>query len=140
MLDRVIGQPDHPSNQGLPQVTRMWIFRRSALKPPIEPWESWMTLKFLAPAAMIAAILVGYEAHAESCKVESASPAGQWKFIRAYDADTGKVVFQQALNGGDSRPVTVSGERVRVDYKLPGHTVYQTGAVAPCKGGNSVKT
>jgi hypothetical protein len=96
--------------------------------------------KILALVAAIAAILVAHEARAESCKVESTSPPGQWKFIRAFDADTGKVVYQQAINGGDSKPVTVSGERVRVDYKLPGHTVYQTGTVAPCKGGNTVKT
>ncbi len=96
--------------------------------------------KILAATVIIAAILVGQEARAENCKVESTSPPGQWKFIRAYDADTGKIVFQQAINGGDSKPITVSGERVRVDHKLPGHTVYQTGTVAPCKGGNTVKT
>ena len=96
--------------------------------------------KILAAAAIIAASLVGHEARAESCKVESASQPDQWKFIRVYDADTGKIVYQQAINGGDSKPVTVSGERVRVDYKLPGHTVYQTGTVAACKGGNTVKT
>jgi len=98
-----------------------------------------MTLKPVALFA-IAALLVESAALAESCKVQSTSPPGQWKFVRAYDPDTNEVVLRQAINGGDSKPVTVAGDHVRVEYKLPGHTRYQPAVVAPCKDGNVVRT
>jgi len=98
-----------------------------------------MTLKPVALFA-IAALLVESGALAESCQVQSASQPGQWKFVRAYDPDTGKVVLQQPINGGDSKEVTVAGDHVRVEYKLPGHTHYEAGVVSPCKGGNVVRT
>ena len=88
----------------------------------------------------VAALLGERPAHGESCTLQSASPPGQWKFVRAYDPETGSIVLQQAVNGGDSKPVTVSGERVKVEYKLPGQTRYQPAVVSPCKGGNTVRT
>jgi hypothetical protein len=96
----------------------------------------------LKPVALftIAMLLGEGGALAESCKVQSSSPPGQWKFVRAYDPDTGAVVLRQAINGGDSKSVTVSGRHVRVESKLPGHTHYQPAVVASCKGGNTVRT
>jgi hypothetical protein len=72
--------------------------------------------------------------------VENSSAPGSWKFVRAYDADTGEVVLRKAINGGDSAKVTVSGTTARIEYKLAGHTRYQTAIIAACKGGNTLRT
>ena len=97
-----------------------------------------MTHKLLVLVA-IAALSAESPALAKSCRIQSTDPPGQWKFFRAYDADTGAVVLRQAINGGDSKPVTVSGRRVRVETKLPGHTRYQPAVVVACTGGNTIK-
>lgn len=75
---------------------------------------------------------------AESCRIQNASAAGLWKFIRAYDPETGHVVLRQAVNGQDSKPATVTGSTIRVEYKLAGHTHYHSAKVVTCKGGNTV--
>jgi hypothetical protein len=98
-----------------------------------------MTLKAVVLFA-IAALLGESGALAGSCRIQSTNPPGQWKFVRAYDPDNGTIVLRQAINGGDSKQVTVSGHHVRVESKLPGHTHYHSGPVAPCKGGNIVRT
>ena len=98
-----------------------------------------MTLKHLALAG-IAVLLVESEALAESYKIQSTNPPGQWKFVRVYDPDTGSIVLGKSINGGDSKTVTVSGERVKIESKLPGHTDYQGAFLAPCKYGNTIRT
>jgi hypothetical protein len=97
-----------------------------------------VSTKVLTLAGIIAVLIHG-EAFAESCNIQSTRPPGEWKFVRVYDADTGAIVLRQAINGGVNKQVVVSGERVRVDSKLPGDMDYRTGAVALCKGGNIVK-
>ncbi len=87
----------------------------------------------------LASVLACSGARAETCKIESTRPHGDWTFVKVFDADTGTVVLQKAIIGGASNEVTVSGTRVRVDSKLAGGKHYKPGAVATCKGGNSVK-
>jgi len=45
----------------------------------------------------------------------------------------------QAIKAGDSRPVEVTGDKIRVDWKMPGDRNYRAGSVALCKAGNFVK-
>jgi len=84
------------------------------------------------------ALLGENAASAETCKVRNHRAPGDWTFVHVYDVDTGHVVLRQAINGGDSKEVTVSGHRARVDQKPAGHRQYKTGAIAVCKGGNTV--
>jgi hypothetical protein len=98
-----------------------------------------MNIKPLALAGL-AFLFIEAQALAETCNVQVTGPEGQWKFVHVYDVATGEIVLRQAIKSGDSKPVTVSGDKVRVDWKLPGYTDYRTGAVLPCKGGNTVTT
>ena len=91
-------------------------------------------------ALVAAAMLAPSTALADTCKVQNSSPPGLWKFVRAYDADTGKEVLRRTINGGDSVEVTVTGSRIRVEYKLAGHRHYLPGVVATCKDGNTLRT
>ena len=86
------------------------------------------------------AVLVPSTAFADSCKVQNSSPPGQWKFVRVYDADTGQIVLRQAINGGDSKDVTLTGTRARVEYKLAGDAQYHSATIETCKAGSVLKT
>jgi hypothetical protein len=97
-----------------------------------------MGLKTIVFGVAIAVVVAG-EALAETCNIQSRRAPGEWKFVKVYDADTGEIVYQQAVSGGVNKQVTVSGQRVRIDSKLPGYIDYEAGAVALCKGGNTVK-
>jgi hypothetical protein len=88
----------------------------------------------------LVALGTGSEAIAGTCNVQSTRAPGHWKFIKVYDVDTGKVVLQKVFNGGEHREVVVRGERVRVDWKLPGGKDYKPGAVVICKDGNTVRS
>jgi hypothetical protein len=96
--------------------------------------------KWLRFSIAVTALLVPSTALAESCKVQNSNAAGQWKFVRVYDADTGQVVLRQAINGGDSKDVTVSGTRARVEYKLAGDAQYHSATIGTCKAGSVLKT
>ena len=52
--------------------------------------------------------------------MQNASAPGAYKFVRVHDADSGAVVLRKAINGGDSVELTVSGGRVRIEFKQPG--------------------
>jgi hypothetical protein len=93
----------------------------------------------LTMLATVAALFLESGAVAGTCKIETARPAGEWTFVQVHDADTGEIVLQKAIMGGTSRDVTVKGERVRVDSKLPGATQYKAGTVSVCKDGNVVR-
>lgn len=94
---------------------------------------------FYLSAIAIAAFLNPAEAFAGNCNIESTRAPGEWKFVKVYDADNGEMVLRQVVSGGDLHEVVVSGERVQVDWKLPGDIDYRTGTVALCKGGNNIK-
>jgi hypothetical protein len=87
----------------------------------------------------IAALLSGSAPLELTCKLQSKSPAGEWRFFRVYDASTGEVLLRQAVNGGDRKTIYSKHDQVRVESKLPGHTVYQPSTFAPCKGGNTIE-
>ena len=93
----------------------------------------------LVAAAALGILLAESAAVAGRCKVQNAKPAGQWTFVQVYDTDTSHVVLRQAIDGVDTKNVTVSGHRVRVDHKLAGHRNYKQGTVAVCKDGNVIK-
>lgn len=93
----------------------------------------------LVAAAALGLLLVESGAVAGTCKVKNSKPAGHWTFVQVYDADTNNVVLRQAINGGDTKNVTVSRHSVRVDHKFAGQRQYKTGAVAACKDGNTIK-
>jgi len=88
---------------------------------------------------LVAMVLAESAAVAESCKIENGGPPDEWRFVQVYDVDRGQIVLGKAIKSGDSKEVTVSGQRVRVDHKLPGGTAYATGPVVICKGGNSIR-
>ena len=85
-----------------------------------------------------AALLGEGVALAGNCKVRNSRAPGDWTFVHVHDVDTGQIVMRQAINGGDSKNVTVSGRRVRIDQKPAGHRQYKTGAITVCKGGNTI--
>ena len=93
----------------------------------------------LVTLAGIAALMTAGQALAGTCEIESTRAAGEWTFVRVLDVDTGKIVLQRAIKGGDHYKVEVSQNRVRVDSKLPGGTAYGTGTVVTCKGGNRIR-
>jgi len=97
-----------------------------------------MTFRSLVLFAAVA-LLGETGAFAESCKVQSSHPRGQWKFIRVYDPATGAIVLGQAVNGGDIKTVTVRGHRIKVEAKLPGAVHYGPAVEAACKEGHTVK-
>jgi len=97
-----------------------------------------MTLKSIVVFSAVA-LLGENAASAESCKVQSSHPPGQWKFIRVYDVDTGAIVLGQAVNGGDAKSVTVRGHRIKLEAKLPGVLHYGPAVEADCKKGHTVK-
>ena len=98
-----------------------------------------MAFKHLACIALAAFATAGNDAE-ETCTIENASsPAGEWKFVRAYDSVNGEVVLRQAIKSGESRSVTVSGNAVRVEYKLAGDKDYHSAQTAQCKGGNTIR-
>ena len=97
-----------------------------------------MTRKHLFAAVVVASLLEGTAA-AGTCKVQNTAAPGQWRFVHVYDVKKSEIVLRQAINGGDSKEVTVSGERVRVNHKHPGGKTYTAGAIAICKNGNTVK-
>ena len=97
-----------------------------------------MTLKPIVLLSVVA-LLGESAALAESCKVQSSHPPGQWKFIRVYDVDTGAIVLGQAVNGGDAKSVTVRGHRIKLEAKLPGALHYGPAVEADCKEGQTVK-
>ena len=88
---------------------------------------------------LVAMLLAESAAFAGSCKIENSGPPDEWRFVQIYDVDRGQIVLGRAIKSGDSKEVTVSGERVRVDHKLPGGTQYATGPVVICKGGNTIR-
>ena len=85
-----------------------------------------------------ASILEG-AAVAGTCKVQSWAAAGDWRFVDVYDVTKSEIVLRQAINGGDSKDVTVTGDRIRVNHKRSGNRNYAAGPVADCKNGNTVK-
>ena len=97
-----------------------------------------MTPRHIALLAT-AVVLLESQAGAETCMIHNSGPAGEWKFFRVHDADTGQIVLQQAIKGGDSRQVEVSKERVTVSSKFPGYRQYSQPIASTCKGGNTVK-
>ena len=88
--------------------------------------------------SIVAMLLAETAAARESCKIENAGPADEWRFVQVCDVDRGQIVLGQAIKDGDSKEVTVSGERIRVDHKFPGWTTYATRPVVTCKGGNTI--
>lgn len=90
-------------------------------------------------ASIIAAALLEGAAVAGTCKVQNAAKPGDWRFVHVYDVKKSEIVLRQAINGGDSKSVTVSGDRVRVNHKYPGSKGYKAGPVVACKNGNIVK-
>ena len=97
-----------------------------------------MTAKHMG-LAIIAMLLAESAAVAENCKIENGGPPDEWRFVQVFDVDRGQIVLGQAIKSGESKEVTVSGERVRVDHKFPGWTTYATGPVLTCKGGNTIR-
>jgi hypothetical protein len=89
--------------------------------------------------ASLIAVLVPGAALAETCSVQVVGAATMWKFVRAYDADTGEVVLRQAIKAGDSKDVTVSKNRLRIEFKLAGDREYHSSRVTTCEGGNTVR-
>ena len=77
-------------------------------------------------------------ARAETCKIQSTRGPDEWKFVKVYEGGTDKVVLQQAIRGGVLKEVTVSGDRVRIDTKMPGQIDYEIGKIVLCKGGNTI--
>ena len=94
----------------------------------------WFALAIAAGAEMAAG-----PAGAGNCKVQNASAPGAYKFVRVHDADSGAVVLRKAINGGDSVELTVSGGRVRIEFKQPGQKDYRSGPVAICRDGNTLR-
>ena len=93
---------------------------------------------WLLPLA--AATGVATEASAPtSCQLQSTSPRGRWRFFRVVDVRTGEIIFAQAINGGDVKQIYPKHSQVRIEHKLPGHTVYQKGATVECKGGITIR-
>ena len=88
---------------------------------------------------IVAALFAERNAIAGTCNVRSSAPVDRWRFVQVYDVDRNEVVLRQAVKGGDSKPVTVSGERIRVAYKLPGATRYKPGVEALCKEGSTIQ-
>ena len=97
-----------------------------------------MKAKLLAFAGS-AALVLGTPALAETCNVQVTGPADQWKFLHVYDVATGEIVLRQAVKSGDYKAVEVSGDKIRVDWKLAGQKEYRAGAVTQCKAGNTVR-
>jgi hypothetical protein len=98
-----------------------------------------MAFEHLAWVALAVLSAAGIDAQ-QTCNIENgSSPAGEWKFVRAYDAVTGEVVLRQAIKAGDSKSVTVSGEEVRLEYKLAGDKDYHSAQTTQCKGGNTIR-
>lgn len=93
----------------------------------------------IATLALIGAVLGESAAAAESCKVQSSKPPGQWTFVRVHDVDKDQVVLRQGINGGDAKRVEVSGHRIRIEQKPAGHRNYRSGPVTDCKGGRTVR-
>ena len=97
-------------------------------------------MKFkLSLCAGLAALFAGSPALAETCHVQVTGAAETWKFLHVYDLATGEVVLRQAIKSGDSRPVEVNGDKIRVDWKMPGDRKYKTGPAVTCKAGNIVR-
>lgn len=87
----------------------------------------------------LAALLLESPALAGTCSIHATGPVGGWKFVQAHDVAKHKIVLSQAIKSGDSKTVTVSGDQVRVDWKLAGHAHYRAGAVNTCKQGNVIR-
>ena len=88
----------------------------------------------------VAAAGVATEASAPAtCQLQSISPRGSWRFFRVVDVRTGEIVMAQAINGGDVKQIYPKHSQVRVEHKLPGHTVYQKGPPVECKGGITIR-
>jgi hypothetical protein len=97
-----------------------------------------MRPRFIAIAAL-AALLVETPALAETCMIEITGPEGQWKFVQVFDVATGNMVMGQAIRSGEVKTVTITGDQVRVDWKLSGYRDYRTGEVTTCRGGNRIR-
>ena len=88
----------------------------------------------------LVALATGSPAVAGTCKIQSTREPGHWTFLKVFDVESGEVVLQKAIEGGKYREVTAHGDRVRVDWKLPGGKDYKAGPVSPCKDGNTIKS
>lgn len=97
-----------------------------------------MTIRHMG-LAVAAMLLAESAAVAENCKIENGGPPDEWRFVQVFDVDRGQIVLGKAIKSGDSKEVTVTGERIRVDHKLPGGTQFATGPVVVCKGGNTIR-
>ncbi len=97
-----------------------------------------MRLAIYCVASLLALLTPG-AALADTCRVEVFGAPTIWKFIRAYDADTGEVVLRQAIKSGDGREVTISKNRLRIEFKFPGDRNYHPAQVTTCQGGNIVR-
>jgi hypothetical protein len=97
-----------------------------------------MTIQQLFASVLAAALLEG-AAFAGTCSVQNSAAPGDWRFVHVYDVKKSEIVLRQAINGGDSKEVTVSGNKIRVDHKRAGNRNYATGPVTACKDGNTVK-
>jgi len=96
-----------------------------------------MGTKLLCTGIVLLATASG--ANAETCNIQSVRAPGHWQFVKVYDLDTGKVVLQRAINGGEHHEVIVSGHRMRVDWKLAGGKDYKAGKATTCKDGHTVR-
>jgi hypothetical protein len=78
-------------------------------------------------------------AFAGTCTIEITGPREQYKFVQVHDVAARAIVMRKAIKSGQSREVTVSGDRVRVDWKFAGGTSYQSGKVQACNGGRRIR-
>ena len=100
---------------------------------------SLASFRWLARTVVTGTLLVSGTAWAGTCKLQNAAAPGSYKFVQVHDADTGAVVLRKAINGGETVELEVSGDRVRIDVKLPGHKDYKAGPVSICQADTTLR-
>lgn len=74
----------------------------------------------------------------ETCHVASTGRPEGYTLVRIQEIETGKVVFQSTLRGGQTKDVFSGSKKIKVEHKLPGDKDYHSPVVADCKGGNTI--
>ena len=76
---------------------------------------------------------------APNCKVMYQGATDDWRFVRVYEASTGKVVLQTVIRAGTTRDVYVTSPSIRIDSKGAGDIDYKPGSPVRCANGETVK-
>lgn len=89
-------------------------------------------------ATSLSVLMLAGTAYAESCHLRNADTVDRPpRIVRIFEDETGHVVWQGAVSGGQTINVSVAKDWVRFDYRYPGDLEFHSSTRFFCKDGES---